>query len=81
MTITIETKFNIGDAVYVAEFWEVDYANPDPYIIVGISAHINEHAIKITYRVEQNEVISNVSEDFLFATYEECTKWCEKHNK
>lgn len=80
MKITFETKFNIGDQVYLAETYHEYWANSKPYTVVGISIHMNEHATKIIYRIEQDGLIDSVSENLLFATHEECVKWCEEHN-
>ena len=80
MNVNINTKYNIGDQVYLAQIYHEYYANSEPYEIVGINVHMNEHAIKFTYNIEQGGVITTVSENLLFATYEECTKWCKEHN-
>lgn len=80
MRLAIETKFSIGDQVYLAEIYHEYLANSKPYTIVGISIHMNEHATKTIYRIEQEGLIDSVSEHILFATYEECAKWCDEHN-
>ena len=80
MKCVINTKFNIGDQVYLAEIYHEYWANSKPYQIVGIHIYMNEHATKTIYHIEQNGFIDSVSERLLFATHEECARWCEEHN-
>lgn len=80
MKITADTKFNIGDTVYAAESYEVYWANKTPYIVIDITVNVNEDMTRIVYTINQDYIIDTVSEDFLFATYEECMKWCKEHN-
>ena len=79
MKVNLETKFNIGDVVYVAETYEVCYANKTPYTITDIIVRLDEDTIKIVYNLHQNYTTTTVSENFLFATYEECVQWCKEH--
>ena len=79
MNIEIKTKFNIGDTVYVPEYYEIYWANPVPYIITDIFIKVVRNCnIVITYRLLQSELTDVVSENFLFSTYEDCKLWCEK---
>lgn len=80
MKLAINTKFNIGDQVYIAETHHEYWANSKPYQIVGIHIYMNEHTMKISYNIEHDGFIDSVSERLLFATYEECMKWCKEHN-
>lgn len=80
MKVTTETKFDIGSKVYNAELYHEYYAEKDPYTVVGVSIHISDHAMKTTYRIERGGIIRFTSENFIFSTYDECTKWCEEHN-
>ena len=80
MKLTINTKFDIGDQVYLAQTYYEYWANSKPYQIVGVNLHMNEHATKLIYNIEQEGSVTSVSENLLFATYEECAKWCKEHN-
>ena len=80
METNIETKFNINDKVYVVELYHEYYASKEPYIVVGIDIDITEHATRIRYRLERDGESNSAIEDMIFATYEECTKWCNEHN-
>lgn len=81
MNIVINTKYSIGDAIYCAEICREYWANNRPYQVVGINIHINDHTMKIVYNIEQDRLVTSISETFLFSTYEECLKWCEEKNK
>ncbi len=80
METNVETKFNIDDKVYVADLYHDYYVSKEPYTVVGIDIDISDHATKIRYRLERDGAVNSAIEDMLFATYEECTKWCEEHN-
>lgn len=79
METNVETKFNIGDLVYSVELYHEYYASKEPYTVVGIDIDISEHATKIRYRLERDGAVNSAIEDMLFATYEDCIKWCEEH--
>ena len=81
MKLSIETKFNIGDTIYIAECYEDWCTYKKPFIISDISIYANSHTTHILYEVQQDGLTDRVPEDWVFGTYEECTKWCEKHNK
>jgi hypothetical protein len=81
MTFNIETKFNIGDRVYVVDHYDYFYAANEPYIISDIVVNINNRGIRTMYCVEQNNRTTRFPAEWLFDTYEECTKWCKEHNE
>jgi hypothetical protein len=76
----IYTKFNVGDTVYAAETYEIYWANKNPYIVIDVLIKIDDSGQTVTYRIKQGEIVDTISEHLLFATYEECTKWCDEHN-
>ena len=80
MKTTIETKFNVGDTVYVADHYYDFYANHKPYIVRDVLVDINSKRTLISYDVEQDEFTYRVPETWVFVTYEECSKWCDGHN-
>ena len=77
----INIKFNVGDKVYLAETYHEYWANSKPYTIVGINFHMNEHTSKLIYTIEQDDMVTSVSEKLLFTTYEECKQWCKDISK
>ena len=81
MTINLNTKFNLGDQVYVAETYEDYWANSEPSIVTDVFIKINNSTTTVLYRLKQGEFFDVVSEYFIFATYDECKQWCEEHNK
>lgn len=81
MNISINTKFNIGDKVYIADLYYDFYACRKPHTIIDILIDINRHRTHIMYEVKQDNVTYRVPERLTFDTYEECAKWCEEHNR
>ena len=82
MTLTFNTKFNIGDTIYCAECYD-DYiiADRTQYTITAIDTHTSANGDLISYHVYKDGVTVRRSECWLHATYEECTKWCKAQNK
>ena len=80
MNISLNTKFNIGDAVYFAETYEDYWANKEPYIVTDIMVKVNKYGQSIVYRISQNCFTDTVSEHMLFQKYEDCAKWCKEHS-
>ena len=80
MQMTIESKFNIGDIVYVADLYHDFYANRKPYVVKDVLVDINSRRIHIQYEVEQDGLVCYSPEDWTFATYEECVQWCKERN-
>jgi hypothetical protein len=81
MKINLETQFNIGDIVYAADHYYDFYATSKPYVISDIIINIDHRDVRTMYCVEQGDITDRFPEDWLFATYEECKRWCDKQNK
>ena len=80
MTFTINTKFDVGDEVYIADSYYEYYASSKPYVITRVHIKSDGNKTHITYDVEQDGFRDIVTEGLVFQTYEECTKWCKNHN-
>ena len=80
MKIEIETKFNIGDTIYVAEHHYEMYPCKEPRIIKDILIRWNSHQAHIEYETMCSGGIERRPETWTFKTYAECTKWCEEQN-
>ena len=80
MKYTLETKFDIGDTVYIADHYYDYYASHTPYVVTGITVKINHNGTYIAYYVEHGENTDYLPETFIFSTYDECVKWCDEHN-
>jgi hypothetical protein len=81
MKLTIDTKFDIGDIVYAADHYYDYCADHTPYIVSDIIINISNRGVHTMYCVEYEDRANRFPEDWLFATYEECTKWCDEQNK
>lgn len=81
MKFSGETKFNVGDTVYTAYLYHDLYAIKEPYVVSDIIVTIDNRGTKIAYRLNHDGYTERVPEEWLFNTYEECTKWCDKQNK
>lgn len=80
MKAIVETKFNVGDVVYVADHYYDLYAQKEPYVITDVLIDINSHRTIIRYDVENKNGSCSIPEEWVFETYAECTKWCKEHN-
>lgn len=81
MNINIQTKFNVGDMVYVADLYHDFYPQKEPYLITDLRLKANINHSYIRYEVQRDDVVQLVPEEWIFATYADCTKWCDKRNK
>ena len=81
MKTIIETKFNVGDTVYIADHYYDFYANMAPYIVKAILIDVNSRRTHISYEVEQGDTTYRIPECWTFTTYEECAEWCDKENE
>ena len=80
MELTVKTKFNIGDVVYVIDHYYELYARKEPRIITDIFICGNTKHIGVRYELTGNGDTDVIPEEWVFATYEECVKWCKDHN-
>jgi hypothetical protein len=80
MEISVKTKYNVGDVVYIADCYYDFYANHEPYVVKDVIIDINTHRTRIQYEVEQKYTSYRVSEAMTFSTYAQCAKWCNEHN-
>lgn len=84
MRIEVDTKFNIGDTVYV----------PTSHLSwLGTDGPSNVTGIKVEYRLENGGKINQIilyelsnelfpcNEVMCFATFEECQQWCREQNE
>ena len=82
MKYTVNTKYNIGDMVYLADLYYDYIPNGRPHMVHDIEVHFFKENTVIIYCVISEDNISwRVVERYLFSTYEECTEWCKKENK
>ena len=80
MKITINTRYNVGDTVYIIDNCEEFYAHRLPYIITDVFINASSRKINVLYDVKQDNFTYRLPENWIFRTYEECKKWCDEHN-
>jgi hypothetical protein len=81
MNININTKYNIGDTVYIVDSCYDYYPVNIPCIVKNIFIRGNINNIYVNYEVQHDTLSLLLPESWIFPTYAECTKWCEEHNK
>ena len=82
MNINISTKFNIGDTVYITEYYnDIYYASKRRCEIRHISVDATPNMV-VLYSVIDKDLgmISEYAEHMLFSSYEECKTWCDQKN-
>lgn len=80
MQIIIETKFDIGEVVYIADFYEEFIPRRKPVLVRNFDIRFYGNQTFVTYLVIEDGITERVSEGWMFSTYEECVEWCEKKN-
>lgn len=78
MTIAINAKYNIGDTIYVADYF--DEFIPKACVINEIQTITSKIGTCIKYRVDDGEWRDFYQENRCFATYAECLKWCKEYS-
>lgn len=81
MDFNISTKYNIGDKVYIAEL-NGTYVPSNELTVMTIEVEISDNKTKVVYYLNNGDDYKGYYiEEVLFATYEDCTKWCEERNE
>ena len=80
MKTTVETRFDVGDIVYVADHYYDLYPISKPYVVRDVVVRVTSDSIHIHYEIEKEGILDYVPEEWVFETYTECTKWCDEHN-
>ena len=85
MNVSINTKYNIGDEVWFADYvYDTFYPCKYSGKITEIDIEVANEQICVLYWVSVEcdgyRIYEEYSEDVCFGTYEECTKWCENRN-
>ena len=81
MKLTIDTKFNVGDTVYVADYYYDFYTVSKPCVVTEIRIIINSVNTYVSYIImDDNNIYITKSELYLFRSYDECAAYCKSHN-
>lgn len=82
MKIEIETRFNIGDLVYLPGFDGEEFRpRKNPFEVQSFWLYCDPNTHKIIVSYDLDDDLLGYSESACFASYEECEQWCEKQNK
>lgn len=81
MKIDIQTKFNIGDRVWIPELYEWYITKKEGAIICGINIYVDSNKERILYLIkEDGGFIYECRETLCFGNYEDCKQWCDENN-
>ena len=81
MKIEIETRFNIGDLVYLPGFdGEGFRPRKKPFEVQSFWIYYDPNSKKITISYDLDDDLLGYSESACFASYEECKQWCIEQN-
>lgn len=82
MDINIQTRFNIGDEVWVPYLYHDWYPLKCRYIITHIDIQIDSKSYRIFYTIKnENNSGQRYPDRMCFGSYEECKQWCDQENK
>ena len=76
-----QTKFNIGDTVWIPDLYYNWYPSKNEYKIINIKVQINSNDQRIFYTVKDIDGYTHeYPESMCFSSYDECKQWCDKSN-
>lgn len=87
MTIQYDTKFEVGDTVYIAEIYYGEYYVSEPLTVQRIHINVDKFGQNIEYALryegQQFQYLFdiNMMEKDCFTDREECRIWCAMQNK
>jgi len=82
MDINIQTKFNIGDKVWVPGLYYEWYPMKNRYFITHIDIEIDSNDYQIFYIMKnENNSGQRYPDRLCFDSYDECEQWCMENNK
>ena len=87
MKIKYDTKFEIGDTVYIAETYYGEYYVSEPLTVQRIYINVDKFGLYVEYALryegQQFKYLWDIqmAEKHCFADREECRLWCAIQNK
>ena len=87
MKIRYNTKFEIGDTVYIAETYYGEYYVSEPFTVQRIEINVDKFGLYAEYTLRDKGQGSQylwdikIEEKRCFSDREECRLWCAIHNK
>ena len=81
MKIETETRFNIGDLVYLPGFDGEEFRpRKKPFEVQSFWLYYDPNTQKVIVSYDLNDDLLGYSESACFASYEECEQWCRDRN-
>lgn len=82
MDINIKTKFNIGDKIWIPDYYHDQWfvRNKDGYLVSSMKIYIDSNGQKIFYIFKDNDRMQEYPLRLCFSSYKECEIWCDKKN-
>jgi hypothetical protein len=84
MKIEVDTKFNIGDIVYVPEPHMIWLGTGEPSKVIGVRVECsfdNNGILNTKILYELSNGLFYCNETICFSTSEECQRWCRERNE
>ena len=80
MSINIQTEFNIGDKVWVPDYYEDWHPLKNECEIIYVEVIITSDDKRIFYTIKDcNGRTDRYPSKMCFKSYEQCKQWCEKN--
>jgi hypothetical protein len=80
MKLTLNTKYNINDTIYIAECYNGEFFPSRALTVYQIYTESSLYITEIYYYMYYYGEYVKFSESRCFGSYEECSKWCKEHN-
>ena len=84
MDISVKTKFNPGDVVYIVEtYYDHWYAIRDGFNVLKVQVYATQDKCRIDYELKStvDDLQLDYAEQWCFATYDKAVEWCTKQNR
>lgn len=82
MSISIQTKFKIGDKVWVPDNYYGWVPIKNEYEVFNIEIHIDSQNQRVFYTLKDCDGhTQRYPSKMCFSSYDECQQWCSKENK
>lgn len=82
MSINIQTKFNIGDKVWIPNHYHSWFPMKEAYTVFNIDVNIDAQNQRVFYIIkDDNGNTERYPSKLCFKSYDECKQWCEINNK
>ena len=81
MSINIQTKFNIGDKVWIPNHCHNWFPIREAYTVFNIEVSIDAQSQRVFYIIKNdNGNTERYPSRLCFKSYDECKQWCDKDN-